>query len=113
MKIKHRIPPEAHFVSDRVTPEYQAEVDRSTAKAEVREAAALRRLDAAMSRLAKAERIKAKGQRDRAVIAGRELVEVRRQELLLIQRQMSTAPSSARSRGRGHAKRPVPDMHTL
>lgn len=113
MKRRHRIPPEAHFVSDPVSPGYQAEVDRSMAKGAAREQAALRRLESAEARLVKAERIKARAQRERAVLVARELVEIRRQELLAIQREMSTSPSSARSRGIGHAKRPVPGMQTI
>lgn len=113
MKRKHRIPPEAYFVSDPITPDYQAEIDRSMAKSATREAAAIRRLEAAESRLVKAERIKAKAQRERAVLVARELVEIRRQELLAIQRTMSSTLASGAHRDKRHRHRPVPGMTTL
>lgn len=114
MRIKHRIPLQAlEYRGAEITPEYQAEVDRSVARAENREAVAQRRLQAAEAKLAKAQKIKARAQRERAVLVARELVEMRRQELLAVQRQMNSAPSSARTRGRGHKKQPIPNMHTL
>lgn len=113
MKIRHRIPPQAHFRSDPITPEYQAEVDRTMARASAREAAARRRLEAAQMKVEKALRIKSKTIRQRAVTVALEVVEARRRELLAIQREMSTAPASAAHRGSGHGKRPVPDGHTL
>lgn len=113
MKIRHRIPPEAHFRSDPVTPEYQAEVDRATAKSERRAAYAELRLQAAQAKLENALRIKKKAQRERAVMVALELVEVRRQELLQIQRQMTQSPAAAANRGNGHGKRPVPGMQQL
>lgn len=113
MKIKHRIPAEAYFKSDPITPEYQREVDRSTAKSERREQDAQRRLASAQSRLAKALKIKAAPQRAHAVLVARELVELRRQELLAVQQVMQSSPSSASHRGTGHRKRPVPGMHTI
>lgn len=106
MKIRHRIPPEAHFVSDPIAPDYQAEVDRTMAKAATRQGVAERRLEAAERRLERAGRIKAKAQRERATNGARELVEARRQELLAVQRAMTET-------GRPSKHRPVPDMHTL
>ncbi|HET6868924.1 MAG TPA: hypothetical protein VFH80_23635 [Solirubrobacteraceae bacterium] len=113
MKIRHRIPPEAHFVSDPVTPEYQAEVDATVARAEKRERDARRRLDAAQRKLAKIEQRHGAKSKVRAVLVARELVEIRRQELLAIQRAMQAAPAASSNRGLGHKKRAAPTMHTL
>jgi ABC-type Fe3+-citrate transport system substrate-binding protein len=113
MKIKHRIPPEAYFVSDPITPEYQAQVDRTMAKAAGREREAQRRLAAAEARLAKAQRIKPAPQRTHAVLVAQELVEIRRQELLTIQREMSGTPSSAQHRSKKQRHKPVTRMTTL
>lgn len=55
MKITHRVPVR-EIGSDPITPEYQAEVDRSTAKLERAHAAALRRLEAATARAERTQR---------------------------------------------------------
>lgn len=113
MKIKHRIPPEAYFVSEPITLEYQAEVDRSMARGAQREREAVRRLDVAIAKMAKAAKIKAKPQRSHAMLVARELVELRRQELLQLQRQMNASPSSAQHRSRTDRHKPVIPMTTI
>lgn len=114
MKIKHKIPLCA-YRSDPITPEYQAEVDRSTNKAMLEYAPAQRRLEAAERRLRKAEeasraagarkKVKATAARELAVAA--ELVELRREELQRLEALMKNVPASAEHRGK-RSYRPVP-----
>lgn len=113
MKIKHKIPLCA-YRSDPITPEYQAEVDRSTNKAMLEYERARRRLEAAERRLRKAEeasrvagarkKVKATA-RELAVAA--ELVELRREELHRLEALMKNVPASAEHRGK-RSYRPVP-----
>jgi hypothetical protein len=113
MKTRHRIPVERLRLTDVVTPAYQAEVDATTAKAEVRERKAQRALAAAERRLAKAAAIKQPTrQQHHDLLVARELVEMRRQELLAIQRGMQTAPASSAHRTRA-MERPIPQQHIL
>lgn len=111
MKRRHRIPPQAYFVTEPVTPEYQAEVDRTLTRAQQRERDAQRRLEVAEQKVLQAEA--AQPLNKRALLAARELAEIRRQELLDVQRTMGRAPAAAANRGLGHAKRPIPGMSTL
>ena len=113
MKTRHRVPVERLRLTDEVTPKYQAEVDRTVARAESRERRAQQALAAAEKRLAHAERVKQPTRKEQqAVLVARELVELRRQELLMIQRSMQTSPAS--SDHRSHAQeRPVPQPRTL
>lgn len=111
MKIRHRIPREAYFVSEPVSAEYQSQVDATVASAEVRFAAAERRLQSAERKLAKAS-----GAGDgtaRTLRALTELVELRRQELISAQRAMQTTPAGSTHRGLGRHHRPVPRMETI
>lgn len=113
MKLKHKVPSFA-VRSATVTPEYQAEVDRSTNKAMAAYERAQRRLNAAKRRLEKAqqrsaERLNVTRRRaaDRELKVAAELVELRREELQRLESLMRSAPASAEHRG-VHAFRPVP-----
>ena len=113
MKLKHNVPA-FEPRSATITPEFQAEVDRSTNKAMLAYERAQRRLSAAEARLARAEersakRLDAQRQRvaDRELKVAAELVELRREELQRVEALMKSAPASAEHRGvRGF--RPVP-----
>jgi hypothetical protein len=115
MKLKHRIPVQAYFRSEEVTPAYQAEVDGSTAKTQAAYERAQRKLAAAERRLASAEAVSRRrivdAKRARAsareMLVAVELVELRREELQRIEALMKGVPSSTEHRGRG-AFRPVP-----
>lgn len=112
MKIRHKAPA-CPIQSDPVTPEYQAEVDRSTNKAMAAYERAQRRLEAAQRRLEKANRAKARAKGKgakrltRSVLAASEAVEARREELRQIEATMTAAPASAEHRGQ-RSYRPVP-----
>jgi len=112
VKIRHRIPPEALHRSEPISERYQAEVDAATGRGERRYRDAQRRLERAEAKLVKAEWIKAKPQREHAILVARVLVELARQELLALQRAMSYSPASAEHRGTGR-HRPVVPMSTL
>ena len=114
MKISHKVPRAAFKSSESVSPEYQAEVDRTTEKAMVAFERAQRRLEAAENRLVKAREAAAMSKdrkkdkhlaRQVAEIA--ELVELRREELRQLAAVMRSVPASSQHRGRGHF-RPVP-----
>lgn len=121
MKIRHKIPTAA-FKPDPVSPEYQAEVDRSTSKAQVAYDRADRKLAAAQRRLEQADEIvlaaAARGRkpsRDQVceVRIATELVELRREELLVLERLMkSSGVGGNQNRGRG-GHRPVPSVASL
>lgn len=113
MKYRHRVPI-LPPVSAVVTPEYQAEVDRSTARAE-------REYQQAQTRLAAAERraervrkqnVPATKQRHHAreLATALALVELRRAELEELARMMQSAPSTVSHRGR-KSYRPIPVTH--
>lgn len=113
MKIKHKVPTVA-YRNDPVTPEYQAEVDRSTNRLTVAYERAQRRLEAAEQRLQRAQAAQAaqrakKDARDRAreLAVAAELVELRRSELQEIEALMKASPASAQHRG-PRSFRPVP-----
>lgn len=109
MKLKHNVPASA-YRSDPVTPEYQAEVDRSTDKAMVAWRRAQRRLEAAERRHLKAKQAVARSSsrtKARELAVAAELVELRREELLAIEALMKAAPAAAQYRG-NRSFRPIP-----
>lgn len=108
MKITHRIPVGVLAKSDPITPEYQAEVDRDTAKAEARYRRAEQRLERAEHRLARVRGQKATSQHKRQVAELEAIVELRRQELLSLHRQLTSSPASAMHRGTAGSHRHVP-----
>lgn len=118
MKIRHKIPAAA-LKSDAITPAYQAEVDRSTNKAQIAYERAERKLAAASQRLEQADEIiiaaNSRGRKPshdqlREVRIAAELVELRREELLAIERLMkSSGVGGNQNRGRG-GHRPVPSV---
>lgn len=111
MRIKHRYPVDRMRFTDDVSAEYQAEVDRQTARRERDYEAASRRLQAAQSRRERIEHESvSKTTREkhaRRLAAAIALVEVRRLELERIDQQMRTSPQAAQHRGTG-SFRPVP-----
>jgi hypothetical protein len=119
MKLTHHVPVQA-FRSDPISPEYQAEVDRATAKLGIQYEAAQRRLAFAELRLQRA-RLKqvattAKKVRRTAhlheIKVAEELVELRREELQRIEAMMNATPSASPNRGR-KSHRPVPELGRL
>lgn len=106
MKIRHRVPVEQLMRSATLTPEYQAEVDRTMAKAETAWRRAQKRLADAERRLLRAKTKPAAGKRvqHRRQIAELEaLVELRRQELERTHRLMTATGAPSTKRGRkGH-----------
>jgi hypothetical protein len=112
MKIKHRVPAHLLPASDPVTPEYQAEVDRSTAKAEAAYRRAEQRLEREEARLERA-RGKAKTKRQLHDVKVLEaLVELRRTELQKLHMMMVASPASSQHRGThaGHRHIPSPGV---
>jgi DNA transposition AAA+ family ATPase len=106
LKLRHHVPVR-HLRSNTITPEYQAEVDRSTEKAMRLYERARRRLEAAEKRLAQLQEKKQGATKRRDLAVAAELVELRREELLRLEALMKAAPASAEHRGvRGF--RPVP-----
>lgn len=102
MRITHRVPviePESAVVDAK----YQAEVDRATHKAERTYAKALQALARAERRLHRVEQTRNR----KAIRLAAEIVELRRQELVEIERMMFGSPASATHRGR-RSYRPVP-----
>ncbi|MGI5247582.1 hypothetical protein [Dactylosporangium sp. CA-139066] len=114
MKLKHNVPARA-FRSDPITPEYQAEVDRSTNKLMLDYERAQRRLRSAEERLERAEaktaaraaKKKEAAAREHEARVAAELVELRREELQRIEALMKSAPASAQHRGT-RSFRPIP-----
>lgn len=109
MKMRHRVPTEAlAYRSSHLSERYMAEVETATNRSE-REA--LRRLQVAERRLARLVHV-AKP-KPHALKVAIELVELRRQELLAVQRQMQTAPASAQHRTSRDRHKPAIPMSTL
>jgi acyl-CoA reductase-like NAD-dependent aldehyde dehydrogenase len=112
MKRAHRVPlgwaPKAEPISDR----YQSQVDLATAQGERRCQEAQRRVAAACERLTTARAITSTAARQRAVHAATELLELRRQELAAIHREMTGSPASAQHRGYG-SHRAVPNSKVI
>lgn len=107
MKIKHRVPLVAK--SDPITSEYQDELDRTAAKAEAAYNRALKRLEAAEARLAKAQEKKAAPRQHKRQIAELEaMVELRRIELQNLHLLMTASPASSMHRGTAGGHRHVP-----
>lgn len=122
MKIRHRVPTAAFGGSDPVTPEYQAQVDRSTTKAQTAYERAQRNLAAALRRQERADEAvlanAAKGRKKdtalvRAAKVAAELVELRREELLELERLMKAAPASSTHRGGRKGHRPIPAQGSI
>lgn len=111
MKIQHR-PYTGPLASDPITPEYQAEVDRDTARAEAHYRRAQQRLHRAEERLSKVRSQKATGQHKRQVAELEAIVELRRQELLNLHKLLTASPASSLHRGRngGHRHVPSPEV---
>jgi hypothetical protein len=111
VKIRHHVPVEQVMRPDPVSPEYQAEVDRSTAKAEREYRRAQREL-ARVERRLEQERSRGRGRpgpRKRRYIAELEAeVELRRTRLLELHRMMLASPQSAQHRGTRDPHRHVP-----
>lgn len=106
MKIKHRVPV-AKPKSDPISEDYQAEVDRATAKLEKQYEAAQRRLEAAI-RKAEAAQGRAKGKgKSKSEIELWALVELRRKELAQIAALMHPSGAGVKHRGRASFT-PVP-----
>lgn len=112
MKIKHRIPVDRLRASDPITPEYQAEVDRDTGKAEARYRRAEQRLRRAEQRLARVREQQKPKQHKRKLAELEAVVELRRQELLTLHRLLTSSPASSMHRGRdgGHRHVPPPEV---
>lgn len=110
MKVTHRVPVEHLIFTDPITPAYQAEIDRSTEKAERLYREALRRLQKAERSAERATAIatrtpkRSTKQREAEAWA---LVELRREELAKYERLMVATGQSATHRGR-QSFRPVP-----
>lgn len=111
MKIKHRVPAAQMVRSDPITPEYQAEVDRTTARAEAAYARALKRLHAAEERLAQVQARRAP-KRKQQIAELEAMVELRRTELETLHRMMTSSPASSMHRGTkaGHRHIPSPGI---
>lgn len=109
-KSRHRYPVELMGQSEEITPEYQLEVDRSTAKLEREYAQAQKRLEAAERRAMKAGEKPVKKVRSKATSQEKNLidlwaeVEVRRQELMEIEALMRGSHIPQRNRGKGSFK---------
>lgn len=104
MKIRHkptRAQLAAAFRNDPITPEYQAEIDRTMEKTRVEYERAQRRLDAAERKLRRAHRQRNARNRKRQIAELEILVELRRAELEQIHRIMTAtrAGSAATQRG--------------
>lgn len=110
---RHRIPIEHLRLTDPVTPEYQAQVDRSTTRLEREFAAATRRVAKAEDQVRRA--LAATGQsrksRQRDIARAQAAVELRRAELAKYESLMMASDFAARHRGRD-SYRPVPVTHS-
>lgn len=108
MKISHRVPVR-ELTSDPITAEYQAEVDRSTAKLEREYARAEKRLDAAIRRAERADRALAvRKVKARSAAEAWAVVEARRDELAALGRLMRANPGASAQHRPGSGVRPVP-----
>lgn len=107
-RIKHRV----HIARDtkppEITPEYQAEVDRSTEKLERRYQLAQKAVEKAKFRRERAALIVGHAKLRRQRLAEAEAaLEARLAELADLERMMTTSPASARHRGtKSYAKVP-------
>lgn len=96
MKIKHRVPVHLLGKSDPITPEYQAEVDKTVARAEAAHRRAMKRLRSAEKRLTQARESQSKRHHIATLEA---LVELRRVELEQLHRLMVATGAPSTSRG--------------
>ena len=101
MKLSHHVPNRAlEPHSAELTPEYQAEVDRTMAHAEVEYRRAEKRLRAAERRLTRA-RAAESDKKQRKLVAHLEvLVQLRRLEMERTHRMMTTVSAPSTSRGK-------------
>jgi hypothetical protein len=100
MKIRHNAHGAWRRPSAEVDDAYEAQVQRSTDKAERQYAAAQRGLDRAEERLAKVVSSKKTANRKRQLAELEALVELRRNELEQYRRMMTSVAASAEHRGR-------------
>jgi hypothetical protein len=111
VRIKHRIPVDHLRLTDEVTPEYQAEVDRHTARLEREYRAAEARLVAAEERAKRIDKQTAsratRKAHERDSASAWALVDLCRLELEKFERMMQAVPASSQHRSRA-AHRPVP-----
>ena len=116
MRIKHKYPTDRMAFTDDVDPEYQAEVDRHTARREKEFRDAQRRLRVAQDRADRIQRETVsratKKSHERRLVDALAAVELRRIELEKYQRLMNASPQSAQHRG-GMGHRPVPINHGI
>lgn len=114
MKITHRVPPN-YVRGAEITPEYQAEVDRTMQRAEAEYRRAQAAVAAAERRLARLERRAEKEGRRRQlrqqITTAAALVELRRIELEKYHRMATASPASAEHRGvRSYRNVPQPGV---
>lgn len=98
MRLRHKLNPGWKPPSTLITPEYQAEIDRSLWHAQRDHRKAEQAFLRATLKLAKAEVAHA-AKRELRVL--RELVELRREELQQVEAMMWSVPASAQHRGHG------------
>lgn len=97
--------------SDPVSPEYQAEVDQSTQRAEREFRRAKQRFERAQAKLTEARERRARSRKsvsNKQLAELEALLELRREELAELQRMMVATAASAQHRG-VRSFRPVPD----
>lgn len=100
MRIQHRVRPPRDPKPVEITPEYQAEVDRSTDKLERRYQLAAKAVEKARFRRERAALIVGHAKLRRKRLAEAEAVlEARIAELAELERMMTSSPASARHRG--------------
>jgi hypothetical protein len=99
MKIRHNPNPGWVRPSAQLSQSYENEVRRSTEKLERQHAAAMRRLEQAENRLARARRKPGAKSRARQLMEMEAVVELRRAELERYRRLMVAVPASAEHRG--------------
>lgn len=107
MKIRHNPNGGWHRPSAVVDPDYEAEVQRCTQRAEKAHERARRRLERAEARLASAKAHKTAKNKKRQIAELTAIVELRREELEQLRRTMQNVPASAQHRGT-KSYRPVP-----
>lgn len=112
MKIRHRVPVDKIPTSDPVTPEYEAEVEQATSRAERRYRQAanrLRRDEEKLARLrAEEENSRSRRTRRQWIAELEALVELRRIELDKLHRLLVASPASSQHRGTQAGHRHVP-----
>jgi len=99
MKIRHRIPLDQLNKSAILTPEYQAEVDRTMAKAQVAFEQAQKRLEYEERRRARVQKQRPSHKRDKHLKELDALIELRRIDLEKYHRLMVSTGAPSTSRG--------------